>query len=1019
MKAKDRSEGLEIAQSASGWSQAEQEEESIPDKAFEVAEHSRYSKRDVVGTGGMGIVHRSRDTRLMRDVALKEVRPGRNESQLVREARLTANLEHPNIVPIYDGGLGSDGELFYTMRLIEGQSLGDAFRECGNQEQRLSLLRHYLGVCEGVAFAHDRGIVHRDLKPDNVMIGVFGETQIVDWGLAIHVDPKDALAFDAEIGLTGRQLSARAVGTRAYMSPEQENGDQPQFHFDVWSLGVILIDLINGVESGGWLEGESIATHIQARLAQRTSQRELKAICTKALHPDTNRRYKNASELAADVGCHLEGRRVAAHEYTTIELLQRLIARWKIPIAIATLALFLVIGVVAFSWVRVGRERNRALSAEVKTREALQTSTKTLARTLAQQALSALKRGASPEAEMFAVQSLQRVESPEARGVLAAVYAASRPMQEMHWRPPSCRLPIPTHDASLLCLGNREVSLWDPPVAGQGSGSLRWKVERQAELARITSDRVVLLERNALVLLDVRNGDEMYSHSTHDQLLAIDAHSETVLTADRHKAEVFDGRTLRHLRSILLCADDTSILALDASKGRVAAICSEGSVSLVELSNGQKIAEAIVPGIDSRHPGTSIAISEVENTIAIGDVHGNLSIVRWSHEPRLQQLPITPGTPIVTTRFLSTSLVAIVPEQGGTQLWNLDSASEQMRLPSDISALASQFGYLVAAGQGRSGPLVTRWRLPETSKQATFSGDTGLSSAALSPDGKTIAAGGGDGRLHIWSRSGSLPRRELLLSSDVVKRVAFNGEGTRLSIATADSSGLTILDTESWEVTKNSIAGRAVRRVAMLNEELAILVHYGKGVMAYSLGDERAERVDGPIIVDLYGRPERHKVALLSSGGEVLEMDESLVMKERFQVPGARAIAWQPAADRFAVALDAEVQIVSLDGTLLATLRSEVGALEDVAISYDGKWCAASSRSGAIEVWDLGSGVRRAVLRSHTQRVPFISFSPDGHLLSASWDGDVRLWDTNVLSMSTTELLAQANQAWGNRAVKD
>jgi serine/threonine-protein kinase len=188
----------------------------------------------LLGAGGYARVELARDEVVGRDVALKTLRSGHLQSarravaekRLLQEARVVGQLEHPSIVPLYDLARTDDGQLFYAMRRIRGRTLADAIRAAGSLDERLRLLPHVLAACNAVAFAHSRGVLHRDLKPQNVMIDRFGETLVIDWGLAsargddshdgdletsgaIRLVPGDQTVSDGR----GR------LGTPAYMSP--------------------------------------------------------------------------------------------------------------------------------------------------------------------------------------------------------------------------------------------------------------------------------------------------------------------------------------------------------------------------------------------------------------------------------------------------------------------------------------------------------------------------------------------------------------------------------------------------------------------------------------------------------------------------------------------------------------------------------------------------------------------------------------------------------------------------------
>ena len=220
--------------------------------------------------GGLGVVFLARDEQLRREVALKEIQQqhadrAQSRARFVREAEITGALEHPGIVPVYALGEHDDGRPYYAMRFIRGESLKEAIerfhrpdapsmRREGMLEFR-GLLRRFVDVCDAIAYAHSRGVVHRDLKPANIMLGPFGETLVVDWGLAKPAGrPEDGPADDPGIapwqdsGSGVETMSGSAIGTPAYMSPEQADGELAQIGpaSDVYSLGATLYCLLTG-----------------------------------------------------------------------------------------------------------------------------------------------------------------------------------------------------------------------------------------------------------------------------------------------------------------------------------------------------------------------------------------------------------------------------------------------------------------------------------------------------------------------------------------------------------------------------------------------------------------------------------------------------------------------------------------------------------------------------------------------------------------------------------------------------
>ncbi|BBM85527.1 serine/threonine protein kinase [Candidatus Uabimicrobium amorphum] len=272
----------------------------------------RYEVIEKIGSGGMGSVWKIYDRDLQRHVAVKQVgnhKEGDNyTARLLKEAQLTAQLEHPNIVPIYDVEVNEDQQLLYTMRLVEGVSLKKILDGLRNKDLEISkawsltrLLRVFINVAQGVSLAHTREILHRDLKPDNIMLGKFGQVLVVDWGLAIYLQQQNEKK-DNDIS-----------GTLHYMSPEQLDGEQNlQPQSDIYSLGVILYEMValeRPIESNQ--PAEIMFKTIQGNLRPIEEivpcvPAELKAIIDKCLQLSASERYKNAQQLVEDIELFLD-----------------------------------------------------------------------------------------------------------------------------------------------------------------------------------------------------------------------------------------------------------------------------------------------------------------------------------------------------------------------------------------------------------------------------------------------------------------------------------------------------------------------------------------------------------------------------------------------------------------------------------------------------------------------------------------------------------------------------------------
>ncbi len=328
--------------------------------------------------GGMAKVSLARDRELNREVAFKEIREEfrdiREYQERMRvEAEITGGLEHPGIVPVYGLGADQDGHPFYAMRFIRGDNLKSAIAEyrsartgMSSSQQNLELrrlLRRFVDVCEAVQYAHSRGVLHRDLKPGNIMLGRYGETLVVDWGLAKAVGhrfpsiPEETQPLSPQSGDTAAPTRG-TIGTLNYMSPEQATRGELGPATDVFSLGATLYCLLSGrppyVETelaGGEARDRKLLE--MARDCDFPPPREvddsvpvgLQAICLKAMRQNPGQRYPTPQALADDVECWLADEPITARRDPWIDRFARMVRRHRA--AVAGILAVLVTAVVA------------------------------------------------------------------------------------------------------------------------------------------------------------------------------------------------------------------------------------------------------------------------------------------------------------------------------------------------------------------------------------------------------------------------------------------------------------------------------------------------------------------------------------------------------------------------------------------------------------------------------------------------------------------------------------------------
>jgi len=308
------------------------------------SDQGKYRILGEIARGGMGVVLRGHDIELGREVAIKVAdaelakRPEVVE-RFVEEAQIGGQLQHPGIVPVYELGLMSDERPFFTMKLVKGRTLAAMLaRRKSLDEDRVRFLSLFESVCQTMAYAHSKGVIHRDLKPANIMVGAFGEVQVVDWGLskvlrrggvADEVEARDtALSVIATVrsgpGSGSDSIVGNVLGTPAYMSPEQAQGEIGKLdeRTDVFALGAILCEILTG--SPPYIAAEGVNVVQKAALAELDDAREriaatsaaddLKKLCLASLLPSRAARPRDAEEVASAVHEHLAGLEERAHE---------------------------------------------------------------------------------------------------------------------------------------------------------------------------------------------------------------------------------------------------------------------------------------------------------------------------------------------------------------------------------------------------------------------------------------------------------------------------------------------------------------------------------------------------------------------------------------------------------------------------------------------------------------------------------------------------------------------------------
>lgn len=392
-----------------------------------------------LGRGGMGVVLRAADQDLGRSVAMKVLLNPSNPRAVRRfaqETRITAQLDHPGIVPVHDRGVDRQGRPWFTMRLVRGRSLDEILdllaRRDAEAEAEFTLprlVRILVEVANAVAYAHDKGVIHRDLKPHNLMVGRYGEVQVMDWGLARLMsgaggdDPETGRMTQAD-SHGDQTLDGTVRGTPAYMPPEQAKGETSRLdqRCDVYALGAILFEMLTLTPPYRGKNAQAILRLVvegelespDRRAPGRDIPRALTAVVMQAMAWHPADRYPSAAALRRDLEAWLDGRAVSAHDEAPWEAAVRLVRRYRTVVAAVAGAAAIAATALGFAFASNLAARRQAESALTQAQTALKQAEAAEHRRAEVQRLAAPALAAQARAEVSAKHYAEALRAAEA-----------------------------------------------------------------------------------------------------------------------------------------------------------------------------------------------------------------------------------------------------------------------------------------------------------------------------------------------------------------------------------------------------------------------------------------------------------------------------------------------------------------------------------------------------------------------------------------------------------------------------
>jgi WD40 repeat protein len=928
----------------------------------------RYQIIEEHGRGGLGRVSRARDRDLGRDIAIKEMLASGhlNEVRFLREALITARLQHPSIVPIYEAGRWPDGTPFYAMKLVAGHPLRSLIAERATVDQRLGLLHHVIAVADAIAYAHGRNIIHRDLKPANVIVGDFGETVVIDWGLAKDLSvAEEPSAGGGPSSASGSDLTEAGdiLGTPTYMAPEQERGEYVDQRADVYAIGAMLWELCSLVKLPADLR-------LRRRLLRSAGiDRDLAIVVHKALDPDPALRYPDAGALASDLRAFTSGARIAARRYSVVAVLGHWIRRHRALGATIGAALALAVGGGVFYVRSIAAERDRVAASNnrliLKHAELLLQGDPSAAHDLL---------GTYSGSDAGALDMLRA----KAQGLGVAILRAKPHTQTVMFARPRA-------DGSLITLsddGTIARTTADGASRAIATGFTEPYAFDYAERARVLA---YTCEAGAICLFDLDAGTARAAARPGssftpaalalspggDRLAAVSAGGETLvwdvsggrLDNQRHEAEV------RGARSITF-ADDTTLAVHAAERIAIIHLGRDGRRS-------DAVAELAVPG------GNGIDASGSRQRIAAGTGDGALVVIDSRTDAIVRRETVCVGSVNRVLVMPGRAAIAYACQDGDAGIW--DEERGKLEVLAHIEGGAARLAgsadgrYLLVAGSSRL--IVHDFA---TQMLRSYAGHTTRLTTLVppSPAFPYLISGDTMGMLRAWAPPDATARVAIRTTAALYKAVPVSRGGPLIAIGASATIPWYARTGESGVLVGHDpshvalIASRAEPRVVIYgagSDELEMLSfapepthrvvkwpHGAVGAAAFTLDGKRLVIGSHDGAITEWTDDDHHRE--LWSLTEPVEYVRVAGGSDRVVIAGASDALWLGTA------------------TGLVRLGSEPDRVASAVCSYDGRWFALGTVRGAVRLYDLSTGTSEVIVRGEPW-IGVLNFSPDSRSL--------------------------------------
>jgi WD40 repeat protein/tRNA A-37 threonylcarbamoyl transferase component Bud32 len=951
----------------------------------------RYRLIDRHARGGFGEVWRAEDPVLQREVAVKQLtnrvaRQSEVRQRFINEAQTTARLEHPGVVPVYDL-IDSEGESpSYAMRFLSGHTLAEAIqlyhqkrsKSTENSVASLRLLNAFLNVVRTLQFAHSRNIIHRDLKPQNVMLGDYGETIVVDWGLAknLALTGPDGEKIDApSAGSHTETIAGSVMGTPAYMSPEQfaGNNDQVDQTSDVYSLGAILYEVLTGQPPHGVVDFDNKSRSQPASPRGLVSEVPvpLAAICMKALSVDRSERYSTAAELTKDVELYLADEPVSAHPDTIVAKVGRWLRRHRTftiaAVAITSVvfvALAAVLAVVVDAKEKV-EERNQALVVEKrKTEEALDEAEANL---YFQRIVSAYH---------------ELIDNHNATQATATLDLCPQERRKWEW-----------HFVRNLAMRDKHTQF-----AGH-KGRVQQAAFNSDETLIATAD-----DSGEFRIWDAKTGKQLLGgqHEGGASSIVFSPDDKTIITAglDSHRKggiKFWDASTLKLKKELV--AHDSLVFDLAFSpNGNYLATCSKDETIKI-WDSAMKLVKTLeghtndVTALAFNHDGTRLVSGSKDRSVRVWNVETGLLYYRFrGHGGIVRDVAFRPDG----------EYVASASEDKTVRTWDVEDKQPRHVLvghKDEVYGVAYAHDNTTLASAGFDSAIHV-WNSRSAKIEYTLRGhNSHVRRVQFSKDDSKILSAADDKSAHLWQ----LTRNEVDPQFPGMQ-ICFHPQGKLFATTVALSTRqyeVRIFDIETQkQLRKIAYAGR-INDVQFNREgsKFAFCSADGKVVVCNTADAKQTRELDGTNIqMRLAFSPDDTLLAVGDLQGiiRIWNMNNENPPSEiRAHGDGVAGIEFSPDGKTLASAgMDMIAKLWTVkDGKEIRILKGHTAKLTHITFSPDGKELATSSFDGTIRTWDVETGAPKKELVAGKFYLNSVAYSPDGTRIASGSDQLLKIWE--------------------------